>query len=132
MLSHLPTNAQDAQPVEEEDILEHESHPAFALPIPLTDPYFTLLTSINQLTLSHFQLREDFYYTTYHFAAPQRYVEMHLTQIQNHLGYQMPLLLNTCILFHTRIFLFPLMLHGKHRLLLMLLVIYRVMEMAML
>ena len=34
MLSHLPTNAQDAQPVEEEDILEHEPHPASALPIP--------------------------------------------------------------------------------------------------
>jgi len=78
-MSYLPTRAQDAQPVEEEDIPEPEPHHASSPPIPPTNQYSTLLTSINQLTLSHAQLREDLYFMASHFAASQRYVEMHLT-----------------------------------------------------
>ena len=89
-MSHLSTRAQDAQPMEEEDIPESEPHPASPPPIPPTDPYSTLLTFVNQLILFHTQLCEDFYSIASHFTASQRYVKMHLTQIQNHLGYQMP------------------------------------------
>ena len=41
MLSHLLTHNQDAKPVEEEDILEPEPHPASPPPIPPTNPYST-------------------------------------------------------------------------------------------
>ena len=79
MMSHLPARAQDAQLVEEEDIPEPEPHPASPPPILPTDLYSTLFTSVNQLTLSHTQLCENFYSMASHFAASQRFVEMHLT-----------------------------------------------------
>jgi len=53
LMSHLSTCAQVDQPVEEEDIPEPEPHPASPPPIPPTVLYFTLLTSVNLLTLSH-------------------------------------------------------------------------------
>jgi len=76
--------------IEEEDIpifeLQHNSPPLF-LP---TDSYSTLLASVNQLTLSHNQLCDDFYSTAAHFAPSQRLVEQHFTQIQYHLSYKIP------------------------------------------
>ena len=100
MMSHLPHSHQDTILDEEKTIPVSEPPHTTPPPIPPTDPYFTLLTSVHNLSLSHTQLRHDFYSAATHFAASQRLAEMHPVQIQNHLGYQMPLLLSICILFH--------------------------------
>ena len=89
MLSHTSKPSYDAPPEEEEELheLEHTSPP----PIPPSDPYSTLLASMNQLTVSPNKLRDDFYSTASHFAASQRLVKLHLIWIQHYLGYEIPL-----------------------------------------
>ena len=69
MMSHLSKPVQDAPHDEEEDIPDPKPHHTSPPPVSPTDPYLTLLASVNQLTLSYNQLRDDFYSTTSHFAA---------------------------------------------------------------
>ena len=68
MLSHIYKPAQAAPLEEEEDI--PEPRPQHTSPaVPPTNPYSTLLAFINQLALSHNQLRDDFYSTASQFAT---------------------------------------------------------------
>ena len=89
-MSHTSKHVQGVSSGEEKDVSitepEHTSPP----PIPPTDPYSTLSASIDQLTLSHKQLHDDLYSTFSHFAASQRLVELHLIQLQHHIGYEIP------------------------------------------
>ena len=88
MLSHISKPAQDVSSGEEEDILIPAPQHTSPLPIPPTNPYSTFSTSFDQLNLSHKQLRDNFYSMSFHFAASQRLVELHLTRTQRHLGYE--------------------------------------------
>ena len=90
MKSHIFKPAQDVSSDEKEDIPVPE--PQYTSPplVPLTDPYFTLLVFVIQLTLSHNQLYNDFYSTGANFTSSQRLFVQHLTQIQHHLGYEIP------------------------------------------
>jgi len=69
MLSHISKPAQDVSSDNEEDISVPEPQHTSPPVVPPTDAYSTLLASVTQLTLSHNQLRDDFYPTAAHFAS---------------------------------------------------------------
>ena len=122
-MSHLPHSHQDTILDEEKTIPVSEPPHTTPPPIPPTDPYSTFLTSVHNLCLSHTHLHDEFYSMVTHFAISQRLVEMHLVQIQNHLGYQMPLLLSICIFFYPRIHHSHPMIYGPLLLLVLLLLL---------
>ena len=78
MLSHTSMSSHDA-PLDEEEKFHEPEHTSLP-PIPPLDNS-TLLASMILLTISHKQLCDDFYSTIFHFAALQKFVELHLTWI---------------------------------------------------